>query len=160
MPDRVFFYDVSFISLLPDLTEQIEFKKISPHFKNGSSRIENIENVHEELVMVISQPTDFPIQIFDKNCTFLRAIAGDIPVLIHMTDVYICIDELWNIILSTLINGKEMVNVYDKEGKFLTSICQEGDGNSGIYQPRGIALDRDGNLIVCSNRKENILQAY
>ena len=161
MLDRVFFYDLSsFILLLPDLTEHSESKIISPHFKNGSSRVENMQNVNKELVMVISQPTDFPIQIFDKNCTFLRAIAGDVPVLVQMTDAYICIDEHWNIILSTLINGKEMVNVYDKEGKFLTSIGQEGYGNSGIYQPRGIALDRDGNLIVCSNRKENILQAY
>ena len=159
MPDRVFFcYLSSFVSLLPDLTEQIELKIISPHFKNGSSHVENMENVNEELVIVISEPTDYPIQIFDKNCTFLRAIAGDIPVLAYSTDVYICIDEHWNIILS--INWKEMVNVYDKEGKFVTSICRGGDEKNGIYHPRGIALDRDGNLIVCNNRKENILQAY
>ena len=162
LPDQILLSDRSFlITLLPDLTEHSESKIISPHFKNGSSCAENMQNVNKELVMVISQPTDFPIQIFDKNCTFLRAIAGDIPVLVQMTDVYICIDEHWNIILSPLrINGKEMVNVYDKEGKFLTSIGKEGDENSGIYQPRGIALDRDGNLIVCNNRKENILQAY
>ena len=161
IPDQVFFCDISsIVSLLPNLTKQIEFKIISPYFKNGSSHVENMENVNKELVLVITEPTDFPIQIFNKKGIFLRAIAGDIPVLSYSTDVNICIDEHWNIILSTLINGKEMVNVYNKEGKFLTSIGQEGGEKKGIYHPRGIALDRDGNLIVCNNRKENILQAY
>ena len=162
MPDRVFFcYLSSVVSLLPDLTEQIESKIISPYFKNDSSHVENMENVNKELVMVISQPTDFPIQIFDKNCTFLRAIAGDIPALLNPTNVCICIDKHWNIILSSLlINGRKMANVYNKEGKFVTSIGRGGGERKGIYHPRGIALDRDGNLIVCNNRKENILQAY
>ena len=162
MPDQVFFCDVSsIVSLLPNLTKQIEFKIISPYFKNGSSHVENMENVNRELVLVIAEPTDYPIQIFNKKGIFLRAIAGDIPTLFYSTKVCICIDKHWNIILSSLlINGRKMVNVYDKEGKFLTSIGQKGDEKYGIYHPRGIALDRDGNLIVCNNRKENILQAY
>ena len=108
--------------------------------------------------MVISEPTDHPIQIFDKSCTFLRAIAEDIPLFTYSAEVYICIDEHWDIIIC--ICGEKLVNIYNKKGKFLTSVGQEGDRNSGIYDPRGIALGTDGNLIVCNNRWKNILQAY
>ena len=160
LPDQIFlclYKGYSFVSLLPDLSESKGSKLISPYLKGGISRVRTMRNVNEELVIVISEPTDYPIQIFNKKGTFLRAIAVDIPVLRQMTEVNVCIDKYWNVILSL---NKKKVNVYDKGGKFLTSIGQEGDEYSRIYYPRGIALDTDENLIVCNNRKQNILQAY
>ena len=159
LADEVFVSDLFLIVFLSLALSELRSLKIeSPHFKNGTSCVKNVCNVNEELVMLVSDPKEFPIQIFDKNITFLRAIAEDISPFAYSAEVYICIDKHWNIIIS--IDGKKLVNVYNKDGKLLTCLGQKKDEESGLYYPRGIALDTDGNLVVCNNRKKNILQAY
>ena len=119
-----------------------------------SSIVSDMECVKEELVTLVYNSKGCPIQVFDKSGTLLRAIVNEIPVSGFM-EAYLCLDEHGNIILS--FDTSRLVSIYSKEGKLVAVI---GTDNDEISHPKCMALDQDGNLIVCNNRKRNILQAY
>ena len=125
-----------------------------------SSSVLEMKCVKEELVMLIQNPKVYPIQVFDKGGTFLRGIAEDIPIGVELLYLYpfLCVDEQWNIYISH--DGYHLVNVYNKHGRKIASVGTPGNDRNEMFQPKGIALNKDGNLIVCNNKKQYILQAY
>ena len=56
-------------------------------------------------------------------------------------------------------HGAHCVKVFNKEGVFLYDIGSEGSGNGQLSWPRGIAIDKFNNLIVCDS-DNNRLQVF
>ena len=111
VPDQVFVCRGSNLTLLlPDFTKQNDVNLNSPYLRSATSHVGSIRCANEELIMLITSSNGYPLQVFDKCGTFLRAIEGDIPVLTTgYTDVYMCIDERWNIIIT--IDGNKLLSV-------------------------------------------------
>ncbi|KAI6647386.1 hypothetical protein LOD99_12382 [Oopsacas minuta] len=146
---------INILTINLDVTRKVEIN--ASYIKKGffCSAIQDMKAVDGEIVLLISN-CDYAIQVFDLSAEMLRCIALENCSLI--SDAYFCIDKSWNIMVST--NVDKIVLVFNKKGKKIGSLGQEGQERDRMSYPRGIVLDRDGNYIVCSCKKKYLLQAY
>ena len=68
------------------------------------------------------------------------------------------IDREYNIIMSD--NSNHCVYVFNQEGEEIHRIGKEGQGIGEFINPRGIALDNAGQIIVVCQKKTNCLQLF
>ena len=68
------------------------------------------------------------------------------------------IDREYNIIMSDY--GNHCVYVFNQEGEQIHKFGKEGQGIGEFYEPRGIALDNTGRIIVMCDKNTNCLQFF
>ena len=152
-------HDLSHLNVLAlDLTE-VKLELItSSHIKKSKvlgSSLQDMVAVDGEIVLLISS-SEYPIHVFDLSALLLRCVKLD--KYSALLDAFLCIDQQWNIMVTTHLD--KLVRVYNKEGKEIASVGKQGQDKDGMYYPKGIVLDADNNLIVCSCKKQYLLQAY
>ena len=152
-------HDLSNLNILTlDLTTVKLMPITSLYMKKSiilSSILQDMVVVDGEIVLLIAN-CDYPLQVFDLSAALLRYVKLD--KYSAVLDAFLCIDQHWNIMVST--NHDKLVRIYDKQGKAIGSVGRQGQDKDGMYYPRGIVLDTDNNLIVCSCKKQFLLQAY
>ena len=68
------------------------------------------------------------------------------------------IDREYNIIMSDLDN--HCVYIFNQEGEQIHKFGKEGQGIGEFYEPRGVALDNTGRIIVVCRKDTNYLQFF
>eukprot|EP00800_Vazella_pourtalesii_P020881 TRINITY_DN756_c0_g1_i4.p1 TRINITY_DN756_c0_g1~~TRINITY_DN756_c0_g1_i4.p1 ORF type:complete len:216 (-),score=43.09 TRINITY_DN756_c0_g1_i4:95-742(-) len=77
----------------------------------------------------------------------------------QVSDAYFfCLDAQQNLLISDY--GAHNVKIFSKDGTCLHTVGQEGHGRGMLYQPRGVALTKDLNLVIVSNNKNFRLQIF
>ena len=148
-------YDLSHMNVLTlDLKEDKQLLTKSPYIKKSSS-LQDMVVVDDEIVLLIFDG-EYPIQVFDMSAVLLRCVKLD--GYLDFLDALLCIDQHWNIMVTT--KWDKLVCVYDKHGEKIASVGTQGKDKDEMYYPRGLVLDADNNLIVCSCKKQYLLQAY
>ena len=77
----------------------------------------------------------------------------------QVSDAYFfCLDAQQNLLISD--EGAHNVKIFSKDGTCLHTVGQEGHGRGMLYQPRGVALTKDLNLVIVSYNKNFRLQIF
>ena len=71
---------------------------------------------------------------------------------------FFCLDAEQNLLISDY--GAHVVKIFSKEGTYLHTAGQEGHERGMLYQPRGIALTKDLNLVIVSHNDNFGLQIF
>ena len=71
---------------------------------------------------------------------------------------FFCLDAEQNLLISD--DGAHDVKIFSKDGTYLHTVGQEGHARGMLYQPMGIALTRDLNLVIVSNNSNFGLQIF
>ena len=152
-------YELTHLKVLPlDLLKEQQMLITSPHIKKSRvlhSTLQDMSAVDGEIVLLISN-SEYPIQVYDLSAQLLRCLRLD--KYSAPLDAFICVDKHWNIIVTS--HADKLVRVYNKKGTEIASVGRYGQDRDGMYYPRCVVLDTDSNLIVCSCKKQYLLQAY
>jgi len=87
----------------------------------------------------------------DSIFTFPKAVQETDPFLYSPTNLYVFDDKVY-----VTDFGDFKVKIYNTDGKFLKSIGSYGRGIGQFVRPKGIAVDREGNLYVVDAAFENV----
>ena len=71
---------------------------------------------------------------------------------------FFCLDKTGNIVISDQEN--HLIRVFSSEGNPLHRIGREGHEKGSFYQPQGVAIDPNGNLVCVSNNKNSGVQIF
>ena len=71
---------------------------------------------------------------------------------------FFCLDAQQNLLISD--QGAHVVKIFSKDGTYLHTVGQEGQERGMLYQPRGIALTKDLNLVIVSENENFHLQIF
>ena len=72
--------------------------------------------------------------------------------------LYFCLDAEQNLLISDY--GAHDVKIFSKDGTYLHTVGQEGHERGMVYQPKGIALTKDLNLVIASDNNNFGLQIF
>ena len=72
--------------------------------------------------------------------------------------LYFCLDAEQNLLISDY--GAHDVKIFSKDGTYLHTVGQEGHERGMLYQPTGIALTKDLNLVIVSRNDNFGLQIF
>ena len=71
---------------------------------------------------------------------------------------FFCLDAEQNLLISD--REANDVKIFSKDGTYLHTVGQEGHEGGMLYQPRGIALTKDLNLVIVSCNRNSALQLF
>ena len=71
---------------------------------------------------------------------------------------FFCLDAEQNLLISDF--GAHDVKIFSKDGTYLHTVGQKGHERGMLYQPRGIALTKDLNLVIVSSNRNFALQLF
>ena len=72
--------------------------------------------------------------------------------------LFFCLDAKQNLLISD--RDTHNVKIFSKDGTYLHTVGQEGQERGMFFQPRGIALTKDLNLVIVSNNNNFRLQIF
>ncbi len=108
--------------------------------------------------LFVADRLNFRVQVFDANGQFLRSIAVDgwDTDQIDM-EPHLAIDATRDRLYASDGRGRKIL-VFTLEGKRLDPVVQGGDGQALFQAPIGVAVDREGNLLVCDSKANKIMK--
>ena len=131
-----------------EIITQVELK--TENFVQGRTRIMDAK-LHNSEWYVLFTNSEYSIQWFHKNGQLKRTVVDSRQ---FKGGLHFCIDNIGNIIGSESLSHQ--VKVFSNEGKFITNIGSNGD----FTNPRGVALDNIGRIIVCDLKMCDMLSCY
>ena len=131
-------------------------KLVSPYF-TSSTKIYEIVLADKELY-VLSQGSQYPLQVFSTTCTIIRCVNLSSPLV---GAYYFCLDKMKSKIIISDTEGN-LVRVFDRSGE---CVCIIGEGEDtdipcDLYSPRGVDIDAHGNIVVCDTKENYIIQRF
>ena len=131
-----------------EIITQVELK--TENFVQGRTRIMDAK-IHNSEWYVLFTNSEYSIQCFNKNGQLKRTVVDSRQ---FKGGLHFCIDNIGNIIGSEGLS--DQVKVFSNEGKYITNIGSNGD----FTNPRGVALDHKGRVIVCDLKMCDMLSCY
>lgn len=131
-----------------EIITQVELK--TENFVQGRTRIMEAK-LHNSEWYVLFTNSEYSIQCFHKNGQLKRTVVDSCQ---FKGGLHFCIDNNGNIIGSEGLS--DQVKVFSNEGEYITNIGSHGD----FTNPRGVALDNNGRIIVCDLKMCDMLSCY
>ena len=105
------------------------------------------------LFIVLFHMCPYPVQSFSRDGTLMRSIVSQ-EQLIGAS--HFCLDRHMNIIISD--TDAHNIKVLNREGQLVATIGQEGTEPGQFQSPQGIAINREGLIVVVDDKKSHKLQ--
>ena len=141
-----------------DLGKVSEMQLHTTNFKHDT-QIYAMESRENEIFILFYKPSSSPLQSFSRDGKLLRDMI--IPAGVIKGALFFTIDSQQNFIISDNYDNK--VKVFSPTGELIARIGKDmtEEGKEGkLYGPRGIALTRDGSIVVCDEKRRNLLQIF
>ena len=107
------------------------------------------------LFIVLFRECPYPVQSFSRDGTLMHSIVSQ-EQLIRTN--HFCLDRHMNIIISDTYAHN--IKVFNREGLLITIIGQEGTEPGQFQSPRGIAINREGLIVVVDWKESHELQFF
>ena len=72
---------------------------------------------------------------------------------------YFCLDREFNILM-TDSSPADIVMIFSNRGQLLHKFGKRGDGRGDLISPAGIAVDKEGRIIVVSENPKHCIQLF
>ena len=132
--------DMSFNSFIPGLVKPVDVKAMRKELfvLDRQNPCFHVFNYEHQLIREI-------ISLGDEGCQVCKP-------------VHFCLDTLSNILLTDYTTCR--VIIFSKEGKQIYKFGKEGKRPGCFIEPRGIALDSEGRIIVASQNPDHCIQFF
>ena len=107
------------------------------------------------LFIVLFDKCPYPVQSFSRDGTLMHSIVSQEQLI---RAYHFCLDRHMNIIISD--TDAHNIKVFNREGQLVAIIGQRGTGPGQFQFPRGIAINREGLIIVGNGGKSHKLQFF
>ena len=107
------------------------------------------------LFIVLFHMCPYPVQSFSRDGTLMHSIVSQ-EQLIGAS--HFCLDRHMNVIISD--TDAHNIKVLNREGQLVTTIGQEGTEPGQFQSPQGIAINREGLIVVVDDKKSHKLQFF
>ena len=141
-----------------DLKKIAEVRLETTTFTQGTTKIHGIQTRKDE-IFILFYKSPFLLQSFSRDGNFIRNII----ISTDMNDLanFFVIDSQNNFIISW--ESTNRIKIFSKTGERIAIIGKDDTDESKpgeLYSPRGLALTKDGNIVVCDGKQRNILQMF
>ena len=107
------------------------------------------------LFIVLFDKCRYPVQSFSRDGTLMHSIVSQEQLI---GAIYFCLDRHMNVIISD--TNAHSIKVFNREGQLVTTIGQEGTGPGQFQSPQGIAINREGLIVVVDDKESHCLQFF
>ena len=107
------------------------------------------------LFIVLFRKCPYSVQSFSRDGTLMRSIVSQEQLI---RAYHFCLDRHMNIIISD--TDAHNIKVFNREGQLVTTIGQEGTEPGQFQSPQGIAINREGLIVVVDLKNSHKLQFF
>ena len=125
----------------------------SPHWTEDT-RLCDIK-LAPSLFIVLFDECPYPVQSFSRDGTLMHSIVSQEQLI---GAIYFCLDRHMDIIISD--TRAHNIKVFNREGQLVTIIGQGGTEPGQFQSPRGIAINREGLIVVVDCKESHKLQFF
>ena len=136
-----------------DYKKQIKLDSV--HF-NEDTEVWDVKIDKDEFIYILCEESIYPVQLFDLKGKLVKCV-------VHQSEMsrgyFFHVNSDLKIFISD--NGDSVVRVFDRRG-YLIEVLERRDEatNENILKfPTGIALNSEGNIIICDDKPTQALQA-
>ena len=139
------------------LTHTKKIKLKSSYIVQGQTEIWDVKFVGDECFYILCEGSHYPVQMFGLKGRLLRCVINRSEI---SRGYFFCIDSDQNILISD--NQESVVRVFNKAGDlvFVLGEKEKVNGEDILKTPTGIALSRDGHIVVCDDKPTHSLQSF
>ena len=125
----------------------------SPHITEDTTLCDM--KLAPSLFIVLFHMCPYPVQSFSRDGTLMHSIVSQEQLI---GAGYFCLDRHMNIIISDTF--AHSIKVFNREGQLVATIGQEGTEPGQFQSPRGIAINREGLIVVVDLKNSHRLQFF
>ena len=125
----------------------------SPHITEGTMLCDI--KLAPSLFIVLFHKCPYPVQSFSRDGILMHSIVSQEQLI---GALYFCLDRHMNVIISDTYTHN--IKVFNREGPLVATIGQKGTEPGQFQSPRGIAINREGLIVVVGRKKSHKLQFF
>ena len=144
------------IHLFDDTLDYKNRIKLTSVHLNEDTEVWDIKIDNDEFIYVLCEKSCYPVQLFDFEGKLVKC-------LVHRSEMsrgyFFCFNSELEIFISD--NCDSVVRVFNRRGYLIEVLGRRDETtNENILKyPTGIALNSDGNIIICDEKPTQLLQA-
>lgn len=144
------------VHLFDDSLDYKKRIKLNSVHLNESTEVWDVKIDKDEFIYILCEESRYPVQLFDLKGKLVKCV-------VHQSEMsrgyFFCINSDLKIFVSD--NGDSVVRVFNKRGYLIEVLGRRDEAtNENILQtPTGIALNSDGNIVICDDKPTQALQA-